>query len=50
MPIMDGPAVTREIRTIEKAVGMVRVPSVALTATPIEDERQDCLKLKWTAS
>ena len=44
MPIMDGAAVTREIRMVEKAGGMARVPIVALTATPTEEERQDCFE------
>ena len=44
MPTMDGPTATREIRRIEKTRGGPRVPIVALTATPSDDERRACFE------
>ena len=44
MPTMDGPTATREIRTMEKTRGKARVPIVALTATPSEEERRLCFE------
>jgi two-component system, sensor histidine kinase len=42
MPVMDGPTATREIRAIERSAGMRGVPIVALTATPSDEDRQEC--------
>ena len=43
MPVMDGYAATREIRKREKALGLDRIPIIALTATATEEDRQQCL-------
>lgn len=43
MPVMNGHDATREIRSKEHAMGLNRVPIVALTATASDRERQDCL-------
>jgi CheY-like chemotaxis protein len=43
MPTMDGMAATREIRTQERALGLPRVPVIALTATTSDINRQLCL-------
>jgi signal transduction histidine kinase/ActR/RegA family two-component response regulator len=43
MPVLDGVAATREIRVQEQALGLVRVPIVALTAMSSADERAQCL-------
>jgi signal transduction histidine kinase/CheY-like chemotaxis protein len=44
MPVMDGPAATREIRAIERTSNLERVPIIALTATPSDDDRRDCFE------
>lgn len=43
MPVLDGVAATREIRVQEQALGLARVPIVALTAMSSADERAECL-------
>lgn len=43
MPVLDGVAATREIRVQEQALGLARVPIVALTAMSSADERAQCL-------
>ncbi len=43
MPTMDGFAATREIRLQERAMGLARVPVVALTATAADSDRQQCI-------
>ncbi len=42
MPGMDGLAATREIRAQEQALGLARVPIIALTANGCEQTRADC--------
>jgi CheY-like chemotaxis protein len=42
MPEMDGLEATREIRLQERALGLPRLPVVALTATATESERALC--------
>lgn len=43
MPIMDGFAATRAIRSWENRTGASRVPIIALTATPRPEDRAECL-------
>ncbi len=43
MPVMSGYQASRMIREQERALGLPRVPIVALTATATDSERQDCL-------
>jgi two-component system, sensor histidine kinase len=43
MPTLDGMAATREIRAQERAMGLPRVPVIALTATTSDINRQQCL-------
>ena len=43
MPVMDGFAAVRAIRSQEAALGLSRVPVIALTATAADTERQLCL-------
>ena len=42
MPVMDGQAATREIRAVERRMGLARVPIIALTATPSDEDRSEC--------
>ncbi|MGH8796628.1 MAG: ATP-binding protein, partial [Caldimonas sp.] len=42
MPVMDGLEATREIRAAERRAGLRRVPIVALTATPSDEDRAEC--------
>jgi signal transduction histidine kinase/AmiR/NasT family two-component response regulator len=42
MPVLDGIAATREIRMIERSAKMTRVPVLALTANPGEEDRAEC--------
>jgi signal transduction histidine kinase/CheY-like chemotaxis protein len=44
MPVMGGPAATREIRRIERASGLVSVPIIALTASPTDEEKDECFE------
>jgi CheY-like chemotaxis protein len=43
MPVMDGFAATREIRTQERALGLPHLPVIALTATDASADREACL-------
>ncbi|WP_157451354.1 ATP-binding protein [Caldimonas taiwanensis] len=43
MPTLDGFEATREIRHQEQALGLARVPVIALTATASEEDRRRCL-------
>jgi signal transduction histidine kinase/CheY-like chemotaxis protein len=43
MPVMDGLAATREIRTQERTLGLPHVPVIALTATAAAIDREECL-------
>jgi CheY-like chemotaxis protein len=42
MPVMDGLEATREIRAAERRAGLRRLPIIALTATPSDDDRAEC--------
>ena len=42
MPVMDGPTAAREIRRIERSANLARVPIIALTAAPSEEDRAEC--------
>ena len=42
MPTMDGPTATREIRSIERKTGLQRIPIVALTASPTDEDKKEC--------
>ncbi len=42
MPVMDGPAAAREIRAIERTSELDALPIVALTASPTDEEKQEC--------
>ncbi|MEO5333812.1 MAG: response regulator [Magnetococcus sp. YQC-5] len=44
MPVMDGFALTREIRGQELATGRQRVPIIALSANVLEENRHRCFK------
>jgi two-component system, sensor histidine kinase len=44
MPLMDGPAACREIRAIEEDRHQARVPIIALTASPSEEDRRECMR------
>jgi CheY-like chemotaxis protein len=43
MPTLDGFEATREIRNQEQALGLARVPVIALTATASEEDRRRCI-------
>lgn len=43
MPVMDGFAATREIRSLEAAGGRTSTPIVALTASAFREDRERCL-------
>jgi signal transduction histidine kinase/CheY-like chemotaxis protein len=42
MPVLDGASATREFRAVEKSTNASRTPIIALTATPGEDDREEC--------
>lgn len=44
MPTMDGMSATKEIRTQERALGLARLPIIALTATSCDISRDQCLE------
>ena len=48
MPVMDGLAATREIRAIERTSGLLRLPIVALTASPTDDDQRECFDAGMT--
>ncbi len=43
MPVLDGISATRQIRALEK-IGGVRIPILALTASVLQAEREQCLQ------
>jgi len=43
MPTLDGVAATREIRAREQALGLARVPVIAMTATASDEDKGACL-------
>ena len=43
MPLMDGPTACREIRRLEEERYLARVPIVALSATPSNEDREECI-------
>ncbi len=43
MPTLDGFEATREIRNQEQALGLSRVPVIALTATASDEDRRRCM-------
>ncbi len=43
MPVLDGLAATADIRRQERALGLLRLPILALTATATDTDRQACL-------
>ena len=44
MPVLDGLAATKEIRMIERSTNKARVPVIALTANPSDDDRAECFE------
>ncbi|MGR5237082.1 ATP-binding protein [Vibrio alfacsensis] len=42
MPVMDGLTATKEIRRWEKALGRDKIPIIALTASVLEEDIQNC--------
>ena len=42
MPVLDGLAATKEIRMIERSTNKARVPVIALTANPGDEDRTEC--------
>ena len=44
MPVLDGLAATKEIRMIERSTNKARVPVIALTANPSDEDRAECLE------
>lgn len=42
MPVLDGLEATKEIRMIERSTNMSRVPVIALTANPTDEDRAEC--------
>ena len=42
MPVLDGLDATREIRMVEKSTNKARVPVIALTANPSDEDRAGC--------
>lgn len=42
MPVLDGLAATKEIRMIERSTNRPRVPVIALTANPSDEDREEC--------
>ncbi|MBW8829243.1 MAG: response regulator [Burkholderiales bacterium] len=43
MPTLDGVSATREIRAREQALGLARVPVIAMTATASDEDKGACL-------
>lgn len=44
MPVLDGLAATKELRMIERSTKMARVPVIALTANPSDEDRAECFE------
>lgn len=44
MPVLDGLAATKEIRMVERSTNMARVPVIALTANPSDEDRVECFE------
>ena len=44
MPILDGLDATKEIRMIERSTNKARVPVIALTANPTDEDRAECFE------
>ncbi len=42
MPVLDGLDATKEIRMIERSTNKARVPVIALTANPTDEDRAEC--------
>jgi two-component system, sensor histidine kinase and response regulator len=42
MPVLDGLSATEQIRLLEREIGLVRCPIVALTANAMESDREAC--------
>jgi CheY-like chemotaxis protein len=42
MPVMDGHDATREIRRLEQSSRLPRLPIIALTASPTDEEKKEC--------
>jgi len=43
MPVMDGFTATRRIRDTERAMGLKRLPIIALTANVMSEDRENCI-------
>lgn len=44
MPVLDGLDATKEIRMIERSTNKARVPIIALTANPTDEDRGECFE------
>ena len=44
MPVLDGLDATKEIRMIERSTNKARVPVIALTANPSDEDRAECFE------
>jgi signal transduction histidine kinase/AmiR/NasT family two-component response regulator len=44
MPIMEGPEASRLIREAERSAGLPRVPIIAVTANPGDDDQAECFE------
>jgi signal transduction histidine kinase/FixJ family two-component response regulator len=48
MPVMDGLQATQEIRRIERTSRRARVPIIALTASPTDEDKHECYAVGMT--